>query len=216
MKPNITAFDRLHQVGVLSFPARFGGLDGRAGSSVSAFCLADSRDHGRTAKEVMGEMMRLREGIFPVQAEDFPRVMEVWEASVRETHHFLTDADIQFLKPLVPEGLHHVPHLVCVRDEGGQVAGFAGVADGKLEALFVHPSWRGKGIGRRLLQHAVNSLGATTLDVNEQNDQAVGFYLRMGFEVAGRSELDSMGQPFPLLHLRARDAQEGEASDEPQ
>jgi putative acetyltransferase len=140
--------------------------------------LADSRDHGRTAKEVMGEMMRLREGIFPVQAEDFP--------------------------------------LVCVRDEGGQVAGFAGVADGKLEALFVHPSWRGKGIGRRLLQHAVNSLGATTLDVNEQNDQAVGFYLRMGFEVAGRSELDSMGQPFPLLHLRARDAQEGEASDEPQ
>lgn len=40
------------------------------------------------------------------------------------------------------------------------------------------------------------------LDVNEQNEQAVGFYLHMGFEVAGRSELDGTGKPYPLLHLR--------------
>ncbi len=37
--------------------------------------------------------------------------------------------------------------------------------------------------------------------VDEQNEQAVGFYLKMGFEVAGRSELDSTGKPFPLLHM---------------
>jgi putative acetyltransferase len=40
------------------------------------------------------------------------------------------------------------------------------------------------------------------VDVNEQNDQAVGFYRRMGFEVAGRSAVDGLGQPFPLLHMR--------------
>ncbi|TMD66902.1 MAG: GNAT family N-acetyltransferase [Chloroflexi bacterium] len=44
--------------------------------------------------------------------------------------------------------------------------------------------------------------GATTVDVNEQNDQALGFYLRMGFVVVGRSELDSNGKPYPLLHMR--------------
>ena len=37
--------------------------------------------------------------------------------------------------------------------------------------------------------------------MNEANENALGFYLHFGFEVAGRSELDSAGRPFPLLHL---------------
>jgi putative acetyltransferase len=53
-----------------------------------------------------------------------------------------------------------------------------------------------------LLTYAVTTLGATILDVNEQNEQALGFYLRMGFEVVGRSPLDGMGKPYPLLHMR--------------
>jgi putative acetyltransferase len=84
------------------------------------------------------------------------------------------------------------------------VAGFVGVEDTMVEMLFVHPTWRGHGIGRRLLSYAVTSLGADRLDVNEQNPQAIGFYLRMGFEVAGRSAVDSIGKPYPLLHMRLR------------
>jgi putative acetyltransferase len=68
--------------------------------------------------------------------------------------------------------------------------------------LFVHPAWRGQGIGRRLLHYAVDSWNATMLDVNEQNPQALGFYLKLGFVVEGRSELDGTGQPYPLLHMR--------------
>ena len=75
--------------------------------------------------------------------------------------------------------------------------------------LFIHPAARGQGAGRRLLTYAVDSLGATTLDVNEQNEQAVGFYLRMGFEVVGRSECDGMGKPYPLLHLRLANGDHG-------
>jgi putative acetyltransferase len=73
-------------------------------------------------------------------------------------------------------------------------------------ALFIHPDWRGQGIGRHLFTYAVETLGATKVDVNEQNDQAVGFYQRMGFEVVGRSEDDGLGQPFPLLHMRLNKA----------
>ena len=92
--------------------------------------------------------------------------------------------------------------LACVRDARGKVVGFIGTADGKIEMLFIDPAWRGKGIGRRLTEYAVKTLGATVVDVHEQNEQAVGFYLRMGFEIEGRSEFDSMGKPFPLLHMR--------------
>src|SRR5207302_1254534 len=68
--------------------------------------------------------------------------------------------------------------------------------------LFRSPEYRAQGIGRTLLSYAIQERGATTVDVNEQNDQALGFYLRMGFVVVGRSELDSNGKPYPLLHMR--------------
>lgn len=152
----------------------------------------------------MPEEIQLREGVSAVGPDDYARVVEVWEASVRATHEFATEADIEVFRPLVRDGLPEVPQLLCVRERAGQVAGFIGVQDGKVEMLFVHPAWRGQGIGRRLLSYAVTTLGASELDVNEQNPQALGFYLRMGFEVVGRSAVDSMGKPYPLLHMRTR------------
>ncbi|MDE8685662.1 GNAT family N-acetyltransferase, partial [Adlercreutzia rubneri] len=63
-------------------------------------------------------------------------------------------------------------------------------------------SLRGCGLGSLLLDHAVSEHGATLVDVNEQNEQAVGFYGHYGFEVIDRSETDGMGDPFPILHMR--------------
>jgi len=145
--------------------------------------------------------MHVQEGVFAVQSEDYSRVVEVWEASVRATHHFVKESDIELFRPMVRDELPTID-LGCVRDESGVVVGFIGIAAGKIEMLFIHPDWRGQGIGRRLVRYAIDQHGATTLDVNEQNDQALGFYLRVGFEVVGRSELDGTGKPYPLLHMR--------------
>lgn len=146
--------------------------------------------------------MQLQPGVFQLRQEDYPQTVEVWEASVRATHHFVNETDIQFFKPLVREGLNDMQALVCVRDMDGRVAGFAGVLHKKVEMLFIHPLARGQGGGKMLLSYAVAKLGAVSLDVNEQNDQAVGFYLHMGWQVVGRSELDGTGKPYPLLHMR--------------
>jgi putative acetyltransferase len=140
--------------------------------------------------------------VSPVQVKDFPRILEVWEASVRATHDFISEADIQFFKPLVQGVLPQMPVLTCVRDNQRQVIGFLGLEGEKVEMLFIDPQWRNQGIGRRLLRQAIQVHGAKTLDVNEQNPQAVGFYLNLGFEVVGRSETDGIGKPFPLLHMR--------------
>jgi putative acetyltransferase len=146
--------------------------------------------------------MVLQDGISAVRSEDYPRVVEVWEASVRATHHFVSEVDIEFFRPLVRESLPNVPDLVCVRDSDNNVIGFIGVAGTEIDMLFIHPDWRGKGIGRRLIRYAVDVRGARTLDVNEQNEQAVGFYLKMGFQVEGRADEDGFGKPYPLLHMR--------------
>lgn len=139
------------------------------------------------------------EQVYPA---DFPEVAEVWEASVRATHHFLEEKDIQFLKPLVLNDYLSQVMLYCVRNPEGKITGFIGTSGNKIEMLFIHPDARGKGIGKRLLIYAIQELQATEVDVNEQNVQGTGFYLHAGFSVTGRSQVDSLGKPFPILHLK--------------
>lgn len=136
-----------------------------------------------------------------IPRSDYVEVVDLWEASVRATHHFLPESDIQYFKPLIlNQYLDHV-ELSCLRDQEGKITGFLGVADGKIEMLFIHPDVRGKGVGKQLLLYAVQELGAKKVDVNEQNEQAVGFYHHLGFTTISRSPLDGMGKPYPLLHL---------------
>lgn len=137
-----------------------------------------------------------------VEKNDHRYLIEIWEASVRATHDFLTEEDLLALKPLIFEQYFDAVHLTCVRSSSDDILGFCGVLDGNIEMLFVSPSVRGKGVGALLIRHAIATQGVTRVDVNEQNTQALGFYQRMGFAVIGHSPLDGQGKPYPLLHMQ--------------
>lgn len=140
--------------------------------------------------------------ISDIKKSEYPEVLKVWEASVRATHDFLQEEDIAYFKPLILEHYLDAVKLKAWRDENNKIIGFSGVADGNLEMLFIHPDSRGKGIGKALLEYSITNLNVTKVDVNEQNEQAVGFYLKQGFIQIGRSEKDPTGKPYPILHLQ--------------
>lgn len=136
-----------------------------------------------------------------VQPNELTDLIELWESSVRATHDFLTEQTINELKPLILNEYFPMVTLFCSRDEQQKITGFAGINEQKLEMLFIDPQQRGKGIGKALLNHALQQFNITSVDVNEQNPQAIGFYQHQGFTIIGRSPTDGQGQPYPLLHM---------------
>ncbi|PKM19483.1 MAG: acetyltransferase [Gammaproteobacteria bacterium HGW-Gammaproteobacteria-15] len=143
-----------------------------------------------------------------VSKAEHQKLIEIWEASVRATHDFLSEDDLQQLKPLILEQYFDVVNLTCAKTSTGEIAGFCGVHDGNIEMLFIAPELRGQGIGALLAAHAISAQGATKVDVNEQNPQALGFYQRIGFDVTGRSPTDGQDKPYPLLHMTLQKVQQ--------
>lgn len=136
------------------------------------------------------------------------KLMHIWEQSVKATHLFLTENDIAMLIPDVKMGIEGIDKLMVAKDQSGELLGFMGVANSKIEMLFISPEYFGRGLGTLLINYAINVPGANLVDVNEQNPKALGFYKHSGFEVYDRSDVDEQGRPFPILHMKLTKVQE--------
>ena len=77
-----------------------------------------------------------------------------------------------------------------VYDDNGIVKGFLWVDDKQIKKLFVEPVLQSRGIGAKLLEHAVSELGATYLWALEKNTRAIAFYKRHGFMVTDEKMLE--------------------------
>jgi len=137
--------------------------------------------------------------------EEHGALAAVWRSAVEATHDFLAPEDVdhyeaRLLGDYLPA---HPVHVAAGPD--GRPLGFIGLDGAHVNMLFVDAAVRGRGIGDLMLAWAAERHPVLTLDVNEQNPQAIAFYRRKGFVQTGRSPLDDEGRPFPILHMR-RDA----------
>lgn len=135
-----------------------------------------------------------------IEVTDYPRLMEIWESAVLNTHDFLKKEDFLYYKEQLPVYFQYVTLLGF--EQEGVLVGFMGIAEGNLEMLFVDNNYRGMGIGKKLITYAISNLQVIKVDVNEQNTQAVGFYKHIGFNVSQRSDLDGEGKEYPILHMQ--------------
>lgn len=133
-------------------------------------------------------------------------IIAVWESSVRTTHHFLSEADIEFYKLLVKEINFNEFEVYCAFSGENQLIGFMGVAQQKLEMLFLRSESIGKGLGKSMTKFAIEQLKVNEVDVNEGNTSAVKFYQKLGFQQYDRTPLDGCGKPYPILKMRLRES----------
>jgi GNAT superfamily N-acetyltransferase len=117
--------------------------------------------------------------------EDAAAAADVWLASfraalptVRLVH---SDAEVRdwIARELVAQ------HETWVADAGGKVVGLMALRDDWIEQLYLHPDWRGRGLGRRFVALAQErSPGGLQLWCFQLNAPARRFYERVGFVAA--------------------------------
>lgn len=132
--------------------------------------------------------------------EDATRLIQIWRDAVDATHQFLSSTDRSALDDEVNAYLQKAS-LWLATDEYDHVLGFLGRTGAHVDALFVDPLHHGDGIGRLLLLRVPPQEAALTVDVNEQNGRAIGFYEKVGFSSTGRSETDDKGRPYPIVNM---------------
>ncbi|MEE0965430.1 MAG: GNAT family N-acetyltransferase [Bacilli bacterium] len=125
----------------------------------------------------------------------------LWERSVRATHHFLNEEDIESIKNYVPLALKDVPYLFIIKNNNS-ILGFMGIENQKLAMLFIDDQYRHQGLGKTLLLYGIKEFHINELTVNEQNIKAFQFYSYMGFKTYRRSELDEQGDHHPILYMK--------------
>ena len=91
------------------------------------------------------------------------QLLDIWEGSVRATHLFLSDSEIEKIKGYVPQVIREIPHLIVGESDKGISAAFMGIDGRKLEMLFVSGEERGRGFGKALLGYGMDAYGVDEL-----------------------------------------------------
>ena len=131
--------------------------------------------------------------------EDWPVLIEIWESAVIATHDFLAEADFLYYKSQLPIYFNHVTLYLFKIDN--EIKGFIGISEDSIEMLFIHNNFRGRGVGKQLLEYVINNFNINKVEVNKQNTQALEFYKYLGFKEVRYSDVDSEGKNYPIISL---------------
>ena len=124
--------------------------------------------------------------VVKVGPDDFEELAEVWEASVRATHDFLSEADIRELRSLLPVRYLPAVELRCLRD-AGRIVAFIGLDGSHIAMLFVRPEYRGRGCGRKLVEWP-SPARKPIRSMSMNRIRRRWFYLRMGLRLSGAAK----------------------------
>ena len=126
-------------------------------------------------------------------------LLDIWERSVKATHLFLSDGEIENIKEYVPRALMGVENLTVAENEDGQSVAFMGTESGTLEMLFIAPEERGKGLGKRLFRYGIDHLGGKRTGGQRAEPAGKGLLRAHGFSRLQTNGARRTGRPLSAL-----------------
>ena len=114
--------------------------------------------------------------------------MEIWYRTNLTAHHFILadywKSHYEEVKRALPEaGIYAVYAEKDQKEQKDQILGFAGLTGSYIAGLFVKEEWQSHGIGKELTDYVKRRKDSLELHVFAENEGAVRFYIREGFEI---------------------------------
>jgi putative acetyltransferase len=137
-------------------------------------------------------------GIREYKEADFAAIVDIYAASKLDELRFEAQKFKLIPLNLDPQRLaaFHESELVVYEEE--RVSAYLGTHLNHIRSIFVSPTYRGKGIGRQLLEHAIaHAKAELSLDVVKSNFIAKNLYSQYGFKIV--DEFLSSFDGIPVL-----------------
>ena len=133
---------------------------------------------------------------------DLNAVLSSWETATRLAHPFMTDEFIAQERINVVE--IYMPNTdTWVAEIDGEVQGFIALMGYEVGAIFLQPTYHGKGIGKALMDKAQELHGNLEVEVFKANSIGRNFYEKYGFEQLQERLHEPTGQQVLRLKFTA-------------
>jgi len=133
---------------------------------------------------------------------DLSAVLSSWETATRLAHPFMTDVFIAQERINVTE--IYMPNTdTWVVEIDDNVEGFIALMGNEIGAIFLQPSYHGKGMGKALMDKAQELHGDLQVEVFKENSIGRKFYSRYGFEHLEKKLHEPTGQQVLRLKFTA-------------
>ena len=138
-----------------------------------------------------------------MQPADLEPVLNFWLAATLQAHSFIDPAywhnNLEPVRQMLPQAEVYV----YAKAADGQPLGLIGLDGDYIAGLFVAPEAQAQGIGKQLLDYAKSLRSQLTLRVYQQNERALRFYQREGFQIENEQIDEATGAAEYLIHWHA-------------
>lgn len=138
-----------------------------------------------------------------MQPADLEPVLDVWLASTLQAHSFINPAywydNLEPVRQMLPQA---EVYIYTESEESAPLA-LIGLDEDYIAGIFVAPEAQAQGIGKQLLDYAKSLRSQLTLRVYQQNERALRFYQREGFQIENDQIDEATGAAEYLMRWQA-------------
>lgn len=137
-----------------------------------------------------------------LESKDIDNVMNIWMKSTIKAHEFISKEYWESNYDTVKNIYLPMAETLVYEDSEG-IKGFISIINNEfIGAIFVDVDCQGNGIGKTLIDYAINKYTELKLAVYKENKKSVEFYINRGFKIVSEQVNNDSGH---IEYLMQRD-----------
>ena len=136
-----------------------------------------------------------------IENKDMDKIMDIWLKSTIKAHDFIDEGYWNKNYDTVKDVYIPMSDTFVYEDEEN-IKGFISIINNEfIGALFVDIDCQGNGIGKKLINYAMNKYKKLNLAVYKDNKKSVDFYMNRGFKIVKEQEDEDSGYKEYIMEI---------------